>query len=514
MLASSHARDAHAEGLPPLRRTVDISGVLPRGGLRAIVRNIARQPWFSSLCLFVADIALVSGAYFLSRTIRVNQQIDMSPAYVLQVGSFFLCILVAVGLIGGYKARRTFRPLHFAAEFILAVILGAAVGAFVLFVFFSAGDFYTAQSRVVLFYTAVGFAIPALALRLLTAAIWMRRARRIPYLAIGTPTELADFETYCDRMSFHNPVVLADMDLHVIGELMDERARALRVSPRTVLRAASTAGPKPDAQGAARRAQDFEGIVLTNQPAEYPPVLLEKLARLHFLRIPVYSEETFFSEIWRKESVTRLDHSWAIRQNFQLARHSAYRYIKTATDYIMALAVLPVAIPLMILVAIAVAIDSGFPVFYRQERVGRGETRFTLLKFRTMRVRAQEDDPYTREKDQRITRIGKFLRLVRLDELPQIFNVLRGEMSLVGPRAEWSRIVANYETKIPSYHLRHLVKPGITGWAQVNYRYGADLDDAIEKLRYDLYYIKNYSLVLDIEILLKTVLKVCSFGGK
>jgi lipopolysaccharide/colanic/teichoic acid biosynthesis glycosyltransferase len=104
--------------------------------------------------------------------------------------------------------------------------------------------------------------------------------------------------------------------------------------------------------------------------------------------------------------------------------------------------------------------------------------------------------------------------LVRLDELPQIFNVLRGDMSIVGPRAEWSRIVADYEIKIPSYHLRHLVKPGITGWAQVNYRYGSGLDDAVEKLRYDLYYIKNYSLVLDVEILLKTVLKVCSFGGK
>ncbi|MFM8683716.1 MAG: sugar transferase, partial [Chthoniobacterales bacterium] len=174
----------------------------------------------------------------------------------------------------------------------------------------------------------------------------------------------------------------------------------------------------------------------------------------------------------------------------------------------------PIALPLMALVALAVVINSGFPILYRQERVGRGEGKFTLLKFRTMRVRKEEDDPYTRDGDTRITRVGRFLRLTRLDELPQIFNVLKGEMSIVGPRAEWSRIVADYETKIPSYHLRHLVKPGITGWAQVNYRYGSGLDDAIEKLRYDLYYIKNYSLVLDIEILLKTILKVFSFGGK
>jgi len=489
-------------------------GSEPRPGESSALRNVLRQPWFTSLSLFAADLVLVSCAYFLSRAIRVNQAMDMSPAYLAQVGVFFACILAAVALIGGYKARRTFQALHFAAEFSLAVIVGAAVGAFILFVFFSAGDFFTAQSRVVLFYTAIGYALPALGLRLLAASVWTRRARRVPYLAIGTNAELSEFARYCQRMDFHNPVVLADLNLQLVGDLMDEQARSVRVSPRTVLQEASRAEPQSAARGAARRAQDFEGIVLTDPPSAYPPALLEKLARLHFLRVPVYSEDTFFSETWRKESVHRLDHSWALRQNFQLARHSAYRYLKSAADYLLALVLLPVALPLMALVALAILVDSGFPIFYRQERIGRGEKRFTLLKFRTMRVRDKEDDPYTRDNDNRITRVGRLLRLVRLDELPQIFNVLRGEMSIVGPRAEWSRIVADYETKIPSYHLRHLVKPGITGWAQVNYRYGSGLDDAIEKLRYDLYYIKNYSLVLDVEILLKTVLKVCSFGGK
>jgi exopolysaccharide biosynthesis polyprenyl glycosylphosphotransferase len=513
MLTSTQTSDPREQTPHPPHRTVEIL-TESRSGLGGMLRNIARQPWFTSLCLFAADLTLVTGAYILSRAIRVNQALDMSPAYLVQVGVFFVCILVAVALIGGYKARRAFQVFHFSAEFLLAVVLGAAAGTFILFVFFSAGDFYSAQSRVVLFYTAIGYAIPALALRMLAASAWTRRARRVPYLAIGTPQELAGFEHYCDRMGFHNPVILADLDLRVVGELMDDQARALKVSPRTILQVASRPEPKAEAHGAARLAQDFEGIVLTDPPESYPPALLEKLARLHFLRIPVYSEDTFFSEIWRKESVHRLDHSWAIRQNFQLARHSAYRYLKTASDYTLALLLLPIALPLMAVVALAVIIDSGFPAFFRQERVGRGEKPFTLLKFRTMHVRSGQDDPYTRDNDTRITRVGRFLRLIRLDELPQIFNVLRGEMSLVGPRAEWSRIVADYETKIPSYHLRHLVKPGITGWAQVNYRYGSGLDDAIEKLRYDLYYIKNYSLVLDIEILLKTILKVCAFGGK
>lgn len=514
MISSAQPEDLASRGGSTARSKVDISTAEPRRGAQAILRNIGRQPWFTSFCLLGADIFLVSLAYLVSRAVRVNQALDMSPAYILQVGTFFLCILIAVALIGGYKARRTFRVFQFASEFALAVSVGAAVGTFVLFVFFSAGDFYSAQSRVVLFYTAIGYAIPALGLRLLAAAVWTRRSRRVPYLAIGTPRELQDFEEYCTRMDFHNPVVLADLDLHVVGELMDDQARAIKVSPRTVLQEASRVGDDLPDRGVSRRAHEFEGIVLTDPPESYPPHLLEKLARLHFLRIPVYSEDMFFSEIWRKESVHRLDHSWALRQNFQLARHSAYRYLKTAADYALAALALPVALPLMILCGLAVLLSSGFPVFYRQERVGRGESKFTLLKFRTMRVRTEEDDPYTRDKDVRVTRVGRFLRLTRLDELPQIFNVLRGEMSIVGPRAEWSRIVADYETKIPSYHLRHLVKPGITGWAQVNYRYGSGLDDAIEKLRYDLYYIKNYALVLDIEILLKTILKVFSLGGK
>ena len=121
------------------------------------------------------------------------------------------------------------------------------------------------------------------------------------------------------------------------------------------------------------------------------------------------------------------------------------------------------------------------------------------------RAASASDDIYTRTNDVRITRVGKWLRKLRLDELPQLFNVLRGDMSLIGPRAEWVRCAEIYEGKIPSYHFRHLVKPGITGWAQVNYAYGENEDDALQKLKYDLYYIRRYSLRLDAMIVLKTL---------
>src|SRR5262249_19647770 len=147
--------------------------------------------------------------------------------------------------------------------------------------------------------------------------------------------------------------------------------------------------------------------------------------------------------------------------------------------------------------------DRG-PIFYHQTRVGKNRVPFQLIKFRTMRINA-DAYPYTRANDDRITPIGRWLRTTRLDEIPQLWNVFIGQMSLIGPPAEWIRLVEDYEQKIPCYHFRHLVKPGITGWAQVNYPYGASLEDTLRKLEYDLYYIRYFSFVLDASIVLKTI---------
>lgn len=499
------------------RPALAISAVESPRSLRDLFGFVIRQPWMLSLGLLAADVFIITLAYLISREIRTNQAIVLTPAYLLQVGTFFGCILVSVGLIGGYKPRRTFRMIHFTSEFILAVLLGAAAGTFFLFVGFSATPEYAAQSRVVLLATAAGFVLPALGVRFLAATFWNRRAHRAPYLAVGEPEELRRFRKYCREMAFHNPLVLADTTLNVI-ETLENAATSRPVKERSWKLSLSSIHQARDAEARRRvlahDTPEFEGVILTDMPEGYPGPLLAKLARMHFLRLPVYTQETFFSEMWRKEFIQRLDHYWAIRQDFQLARHSAYRYLKSLLDHMLAAVLLLLALPVMVAIAAAILIDSGRPVFFVQERIGRGEHRFRLFKFRTMKVRDEEDDPYTRDGDSRITRVGALLRRTRLDELPQLLNVLRGEMSLIGPRAEWSRVVEQYEKKIPSYHLRHLVKPGITGWAQVNYRYGEGLDDAIEKLRYDLFYIKNYSLVLDVEILLKTILKVCSLGGK
>ena len=173
-----------------------------------------------------------------------------------------------------------------------------------------------------------------------------------------------------------------------------------------------------------------------------------------------------------------------------------------------------VAAPLMALTGIAIRLDSPGPILYCQDRVGENGRVFTLCKFRSMRADAENGTPvWAKEKDDRVTRVGRFLRLARLDELPQLWNVLKGDMSFVGPRPERPFFVEQLAAAIPFYMERHAVKPGVTGWAQVKYRYGSSIEDAMEKFRYDLYYIKHLSIVFDLTIVVDTVKVILSGKG-
>jgi len=176
-------------------------------------------------------------------------------------------------------------------------------------------------------------------------------------------------------------------------------------------------------------------------------------------------------------------------------------------DVTAALAVLLLTLPLLLLTALAIKLDSRGPVFYRQDRVGRGGRVFTLLKFRSMGENAEAGGApcWATKQDPRVTRVGRFIRLARIDEIPQVLNVLRGDMAFVGPRPERPAFVEQLGRVIPHYHDRACVKPGITGWAQVNYPYGASVEDARKKLAYDLYYVRRRSLFLDLLILVDTV---------
>lgn len=189
--------------------------------------------------------------------------------------------------------------------------------------------------------------------------------------------------------------------------------------------------------------------------------------------------------------------------------------VKRAFDIVFALILLVLALPLMLLSALAIVIESGFPIIYSQERVGLHGRLFKVIKFRSMRTDAEKDGKaqWATKNDSRITRVGKILRKVRLDELPQLFCVLRGDMSLVGPRPERQVFVDQLTREIPFYAARHSVKPGVTGWAQVRYHYCSSVEDSAEKLQYDLYYVKHHTLFFDLVVLFDTVSVVLTGKG-
>jgi sugar transferase (PEP-CTERM system associated) len=213
----------------------------------------------------------------------------------------------------------------------------------------------------------------------------------------------------------------------------------------------------------------------------------------------------FYEREARRIDLDALSPSWFIYSD-GFASGVFHYAAKRAFDIAVSAAVLTFALPVMLVTALLIRLDSPGPIFYRQVRTGLNGKPFTLFKFRSMRVDAERDGPqWAAQSDNRITRVGAFIRKTRIDELPQIFCVLRGHMSFIGPRPERPFFVESLVQHVPYYNERHRMKPGITGWAQVNYPYGASIADAKEKLSYDLYYTKNFSLFLDVLILLQTI---------
>ncbi len=214
---------------------------------------------------------------------------------------------------------------------------------------------------------------------------------------------------------------------------------------------------------------------------------------------------TFYEAVTGKILVKNVNPAWLIfSDGFQTSRLSFF--FKRVLDIFLSLVGLIVSLPLTIPVAIAIKLESPGPIFYLQERVGEREETFKVIKFRSMREDAEKSGAvWARENDSRVTRVGGFIRKVRIDEIPQMWNVLKGEMSFVGPRPERPVFVEKLVETIPYYSLRHSVRPGISGWAQVCYPYGASEEDALRKLEYDLYYIKNQSIFIDMLIIFRTI---------
>lgn len=264
---------------------------------------------------------------------------------------------------------------------------------------------------------------------------------------------------------------------------------------------------RPDLEG--RR---YDGIVVDLHAADLPGEWERFLAQCTLARIPVYHSQQMIESLTGR---VRVEH---LSENMfgELLPSASYALIKRTLETLLVLLTLPLWLPVMLITGLIIKLESEGPMFFVQERVGQGNRDFKVYKLRSMCKDSEKDGArFASANDMRITRVGKFIRKTRLDEIPQFINVLKGEMSLIGPRPEQRAFVQQFDTLVPFYAYRHVVKPGITGWAQVVHGYAADAEDTRIKLEHDFYYIKHFSLWLDILITVKTIRTILTgFGAR
>ncbi len=245
-------------------------------------------------------------------------------------------------------------------------------------------------------------------------------------------------------------------------------------------------------------------IMATNLDSD--PKMAEKLYECLPARLNFIDWASAYETIYEKIPVSFIGRAWFF-DNLREGSKNSYDRIKRAADLVLASALLVLTLPLWLLIFLGIKVQDRGPILYKQKRIGKDRRPFTLYKFRSMKKGAEDQTGpvWSSEEDARVTRAGKVLRRLHLDELPQMINVLKGEISLAGPRPERPEFVEQLEKEIPHYHIRHIIRPGFSGWAQIKFRYGRSVMDSQEKFQYDLYYLKNRNIFLDLGILLKTL---------
>jgi sugar transferase (PEP-CTERM system associated) len=455
--------------------------------------------------------------------LRIFRHYVSGLAFVLLFGDLLI-------ILGCFSLTELSAAWVGSAPFVVRFIEVSALMAFVLHL----GDLYDVrlavgprellarllicQSASGLMIAAIGFAVPSL--RLGRSAFLQITVLTTLGLMVWRVTLLMAWSK--QQMAARVLVLGTGQVGRLITELEDTSARPYRIigflddSP-------AAADMLPEKHVLLGKIQDLDVLVEETRPDIVVVAQVDRrgcfptkaLLECRLRGIRVEDWPTFYEKATGKILVSAVRPSWLIFSD-GFVRTPRTEIVKRLFDITVSLAGLALSLPVMILVATAVKLESAGPVLYRQPRLGQNGCVFILNKFRSMRQDAEKDTGpvWTQTRDPRITRVGAFLRRTRLDELPQLLNVLVGHMSFIGPRPERPEFVEELQKKIPYYMERLAVKPGITGWAQIRYTYGASVEDTVEKLQYDLYYIKNLSLFLDLLILLNTVQVVLFARGR
>ncbi len=442
--------------------------------------------------LFAGDISIILFSAFLAFILRINEVINFLDIYIgasLIILIVFLCIFYIADL---YNLQQNFKSFRGMTKVIVSILVGAILISF-LFYFLLPYQY--------------GRGIFLIQILTLTPLVYMWRTLFKTYFkAVFKPKRvLLMAKDWTSTVLYEalkgNPefmvLGLVNGDVELIENPFPTGTPVLNIDEVDEM---VTAGY-------------IDGMVI-DLIEKQPNGFWRSLLKFKMSGVEIIGAGNLYQDLTGKVPIRHVNDRWFVSTpGYALLTSNFIQRFKRLLDLVISSTFLTCTLPLMGLIALLIKLDSTGPVFYKQKRFGQNEREFELIKFRTMVYNAEENTGavWAGQNDARITRVGKILRLTRFDELPQMINVLKEEMSFIGPRPERPEFVNDLKEKIPYYSLRHSVKPGITGWAQVNYRYGASVEDAIEKLQYDLFYIQNMSLLLELRILLKTI-HVVLFG--
>lgn len=421
------------------------------------------------ILLVLGDLAIMIGSLAGAVILRGRGE----PFTELALGAWPWTIVITVWIIllyfaGLYDIRRLRNDVSFLSTFLLAV--GSNLVMAVLF-------FYVVPAGIAPKTTLLIFA----GIYIIPALLWRRFFNRFVVGAEGASATL----------------IIGG------GETAGELVRVFADSPRHGYKVVSWINNEPNEKSAFEVPAEVEVVIIPRRAA-HDPDLAASLYSLLARGVAVRHLDDVYEEVFGKVPLAEIDEAWLLEHASR--KHNVYAELQDLLTYAFAIVLQVLFMPLEILVVLLIKITSPGPAIYRQIRTGQDGKPFTLYKFRTMRIDAEKGGPqWSRQGDDRVTWIGRILRYTHVDEFPQLWNILRGEIAFVGPRPERPEFEATLIEQIPHYRVRHLVKPGITGWAQVSYPYGSSVEDSYQKLQYDLHYLRYRSVLMDAFVLLKTV---------
>lgn len=429
---------------------------------------------------FMIVLALLCSRYFF-----FNNFVDALGRFPLFVIAITFIYMLCFYIFNLYEDYQRFNKAYFYSRFVIAALIGACIT--------SVSPYLWADFKFK--YNLIGYDFLCI---LVSVPIWRFIFDNFLMPAFGRKRGVIVGAGHSGR--YIGDVLKDKSDFEIVGFIDDDTTKHGHL-----IHGIKVLGSTDLLKALAKEAQiDFVVVAITH---EKTPALLDALFFVKMHHVEINDVAYVYEKVMGKIALSHLRDGWIVFSKFSSLSNRWFVSGKRYSDIFLSAIGFIVFLPVMFLVAIAIKIDSRGPVIYKQLRVGQNGRQFLMYKFRSMYLDSETNGGsiYTSINDCRITRTGKFIRKVRFDELPQIWNVLRGDMSIVGPRPEAVELARKYEQELPYYSLRYVVKPGLTGWAQVRYSYSASMETALEKFKYDMFYLKNMSIFLDIQIILKTI---------